>query len=640
MDLSVVIVNYNGRDLTLDCLETVPAGVETIVVDNGSADGSADAIARRFPSVHILRNHANRGFAAAVNQGVERSAGKYVCLLNNDARLPQDSLGPLVDYLEANPDAGIVAPQLLHEDGRRQHSFANIPSLATELLNKSLLRLFFPRRFPSKRQEYAEPIDVESVIGACLMIRRDLIRRIGVLDERFFLFLEETDWCLRARAAGSRVVFVPGSRVVHLQGRTRAKVATRARIEYVRSLFSFFRKHNPASYPLLRAIFPLKNLVEILFLSLGAPFSAGTRRRWRETVALLAWQVFGGPRSWGLSQPPRYVPYAQPGHGWWVAEGELDAFRDFNRRLSSTHVLKDLRHKKTIRGEVGHRKFLVKIYKEGSAFRRLKSFFWGSKALAELRRCVEVLDRGVPTVPILAAGESRDESCVVFPRLERWSQLQETLLSTDDASRRALLFEYGRFARRVHDAGIWQYDFNPTNVLVRGVEFKLIDFEKTKVKERLSAATRYRSLAKMNRVPQLSRPDRLRFLKGYLDSRADERARLKAIAREILRHGAAQSVRDVARSERRCVDDNRDFGPFDLPAFRGWYRKRRPHAPDLGLTLEELTSLAESDFRVEPAPQPLEAWKQANRRAKEGGPPPLAVLIPKDGGEGKLVFGK
>src|SRR2546423_4653127 len=112
-------VNYNGAKFPPSCLESIPAGIETIVVDNGSKDGSPDAIAEKFPKATLLRNAANLGFARAVNQGVAASRGRYVCLLNNDARLSPDTLATLAGYLDAHPDAGMVAPQLMHEDGRK-----------------------------------------------------------------------------------------------------------------------------------------------------------------------------------------------------------------------------------------------------------------------------------------------------------------------------------------------------------------------------------------------------------------------------------------------------------------------------------------------------------------------------------------
>lgn len=304
MDVSVIIVNFNGRELLGDCLASIPPGCEVILVDNGSRDGSADFVQSAHPSAILVRNPDNRGFAKAVNQGIDRARGKYVLLLNPDARILPGAIDELVRRLESRPDVGIVAPQLEYADGRRQHSFDADPSLSTTFLNKTLLRAVFPKRFPSKRQEYREDLEVENVIGAAMMIRAETIRKVGKLDEDYFLYIEETDFCRRARRAGWKVLFVPSARVVHLQGKLRAKVAVRAKVEYVRSLFTFFRKHRPGSYVLVRILYPFKNLFELTFLTLGNALTLflvpRMRKRFVETVVLLAWQSLFCPRGFGL----------------------------------------------------------------------------------------------------------------------------------------------------------------------------------------------------------------------------------------------------------------------------------------------------------------------------------------------------
>ncbi len=639
--VSVVIVNFNGGEFTPACLKSIPAGVETIVVDNGSKDGSPDALAAEFPAVRILRNAANLGFARAVNQGVAAAAGRYVCLLNNDARLSPDTLSTLSGYMDAHPDVGITAPQLLHEDGRKQHSFDNFPSLATAFLNKSLLRRLSPGRYPSKSQTHSEPVEVESVIGACMMIRRDLIDRIGPLDEAYFLFLEETDWCLRARRAGSRVMFVPSSTVVHLQGKTRDKVRVRGRIEYTRSFFTYFRKNRPASSPILRLLFPFRTLIEFVFQTLLV-FLPKVRRRWVETAALLGWQLCGAPRSWGLSMgvDPKYITLRD---GTRVLEDHAEAFNDFDGKRRAAKTLKDFRLKRLLEYPAGARTYFIKIYKAVGWFRRIKNTLFGSRASHELALSQAVHLRGIPAAPVVAMREGGGESWIAIEKLEGWSQLQATLFASP--IRKTLCAAYGRFARRIHDAGLWQYDFNPTNILVKDVEFRLIDFERMKAYAgRVPPEARWRSLAKMNRIPQLSRTDRLRFLKGYLEASADELRRRKEIAREILGKYAAQIEHDLDRSERRCMDENRDFGAFETGEWRGHYRKRRaePQAPP-GLAIDQVRAIAEGKdgtMRLEPAPDAIAAWQEANRKAKEGGALPLAVILRRGRREGNVVYSK
>jgi len=637
--VSVIIVNFNGGEFISPCLDSIPGGTETIVVDNGSKDGSPEAIQEKYPSVQVLRNKANFGFARAVNQGIAVASGRYFCLLNNDARLSPATLSTLVAYLDAHPDVGMAAPQLLHEDGRKQHSFDNFPSLATAFLNKSLLRLFAPGKYPSKRQDDAEPRDVESVIGACMMVRRDLVERIGPLDERYFLFLEETDWCLRCRRAGSRVVFVPSSTVVHLQGKTRDQVRVKGRIEYTRSFFRYFQKNRPLSYPILRLVFPLKTFIELVLQTLGL-FLPKVRRRWVETAALLGWQLCLAPRSWGLSMgiDPKFLLLRD---GTRVLEDHAEAFNDFDGKRRQTKVLKDLNWKRTLEYAAGARSYFIKIYKAPVWTRRLKNFLLGSRAMREWTMSQGVHLRGIPQAPVVAMREDGAETWVAIEKLTDWAQLQSTLLAMGD--RRRLSTAYGRFARRLHDAGIWQYDFNPTNILVQDGRFLLIDFELMKLYDRqVPRAERMTSLGKMNRVPSLSRTDRLRFLLGYLDADAAERKAWKATARELLGIHAAKVGDDLARSERRCLDENRDYGAFESGEWRGHYLKKRSERSG-GLTLDEARALpngGEAAYRIEPAADAIGEWQKANRKAREGGPTPVAVLVKRSSPEGKIAFPK
>ncbi|HEX7900030.1 MAG TPA: glycosyltransferase [Planctomycetota bacterium] len=638
-DVSVLVVNFNGGDVTPACLESIPKGVETIVVDNGSKDGSPDAIAAKFPGVRLIRNAANRGFAAAVNQAMDVAKGRCFLLLNNDARLSPDAVDLMVRYMAEHPDVGMLAPQLLHEDGRKQHSFDNIPSLATAFLNKSLLRLFFPAKYPSKRQEFTEPRDVESVIGACMLVRREVVDRIGPLDEAYFLFLEETDWCLRCRRAGFRVVFLPTARVTHLQGRARDKVRIRARIEYTRSLFTFFRKNRPASVPFLRLFFPLKNLVEFVFQTL-AILGRGVPQRWVETAALIGWQFAGCQRAWGLSKGAD-VRRLKLRDGWTAFESHLDSFSDFDEAIRKGRVVKDLAGRKQVEAVAGGRSYIVKIYKKTGWFRKLKSFLGFSKATHEAAVSEAAVRAGLPCAPVVANGEREAGSCAVVERIDGARQLQEILLSpeTPRRLRRKLLVEYGRFARRVQDAGLWQYDFNPTNVILDGCRMLVVDFERAKFHGRpLPEAARLKLVAKMQRIPTLGKTDRLRFLKGYLDADAGDRARKAEIVATLLRLAAEKSAEDVEKAGDRCFEENRDFAPFAHDAWEGWHRKPREGREDPGIALDALPGAlgGGAGWRIEEAGDVEAAWAEANR---QGGPGrPLAAARSKGAKSGRLIF--
>ncbi len=311
MDVSVIIVNWNTRELLLNCLSSVfatAAGleVEIFVVDNGSQDGSSEAVRKEFPGVTIIQNDRNRGFARANNQALAGGAGRYFLLLNSDAVLTEGALPGLVAFMDRTPQAGITACRYLDIDGGRQNSFDNFPTLATELFNKTILKILFPSRYPSKRRDYREPIEVESVIGACMMVRAAAVGSVGLLDEDYFFFLEETDWCFRMRRAGWKVYHLPAISVFHLQGKSKEKSPVKAWIEYYRSLYLFFKKNRGSfSYYVLRAGKVLKLMANLLLVALGIGctlgINKGLMRRFRIYRGLLEWHLRGCPGDEGLA---------------------------------------------------------------------------------------------------------------------------------------------------------------------------------------------------------------------------------------------------------------------------------------------------------------------------------------------------
>ncbi len=245
MDISFIIVNWNTADLLKNAIRSIKNdySFEIIVVDNASTDGSVGMLKKEFPDVFMIENSVNMGFAGAVNQGIGVAVGDYVILLNSDAVLGSESVERLISYMNENQDTGICGGQLINPDGSRQNSFDNFPSLATELLNKSLLRLFFPDKYPSKNIDYDTPLNVDSIIGACFVISKKCMQEVGLLDEDYFFFMEETDWCYRASKAGYKITFVPSAKITHLQGKSAEKIHIKSRVEYYYSRYLYFLKN-------------------------------------------------------------------------------------------------------------------------------------------------------------------------------------------------------------------------------------------------------------------------------------------------------------------------------------------------------------------------------------------------------------
>lgn len=276
MDISCILVNWNNADLLRSCLQSVYATIKrhnftVIVVDNASTDNSRQVVTDEFPEVTLITNQRNMGFARAVNKGLQQAQGRYCVLLNTDAILTENALDRLIGFMDEQPDVGVCGGQLVYEDGRKQHSFDNFPSLLSELTNKSLLRRLFPRMYPGKYQYYNEPLLVDSIIGACFVIRKSCIDRIGMLDEDYFFFLEETDLCFRMKQAGHEVMHVPDAQIVHLQGQSAKKVPVASRVEYYYSRYLFFRKNrSKLSFVILMLAIFIKCMVKSVIYGICA----------------------------------------------------------------------------------------------------------------------------------------------------------------------------------------------------------------------------------------------------------------------------------------------------------------------------------------------------------------------------------
>ncbi|HIJ79560.1 MAG: glycosyltransferase family 2 protein [Desulfobulbaceae bacterium] len=303
MDLSIVIVNWNTRKLLLDCLASIHETIKEIsyeifLVDNASSDGSVAAVRSEYPEVKIIENVKNLGFAAANNKALRHMNGQYALLLNTDTVLTDGAIEKIHNYMVNHQDVAMACGQLLNEDGSKQNSVANFPSILSLLVNETLLRLLLPKRFPSKIMEYKNPIEVDSCIGACLMVRKKAMEMVGLLDERYFFFMEETDWALAMKKAGWRSCFVPDAKIYHLQGQS-AGHNVKARIMFYRSRYSYFRKWFPNFSAILAAVVVLRLIVNFMLNLVGLVVTLGLRPDIRHRFVLygrlLLWHGCGCP---------------------------------------------------------------------------------------------------------------------------------------------------------------------------------------------------------------------------------------------------------------------------------------------------------------------------------------------------------
>lgn len=262
LDLSVVLVSWNTRDLMLGCLASLPAAIGELnadvwVVDNASSDDTVAAIRTAQPSVNIIVNEKNVGYAGACNRAVAASASRYVLLLNSDTVPQPGSIQRLVEFADARPSAAVVGPMLLNPDGSFQGSFADFPSLWNEFLSVTGLgkRLWF-EGYPGYGERHARAARrVDYIAGPAMLVRRAALTRVGMMDDQYFLYSEEIDLCLSITRTGGEVWFTPAARIVHFGGQSTRQVRFAMLKMLYRSKVRFFRKfYGPGYATMLQAL--------------------------------------------------------------------------------------------------------------------------------------------------------------------------------------------------------------------------------------------------------------------------------------------------------------------------------------------------------------------------------------------------
>ncbi|MBI4888251.1 MAG: glycosyltransferase family 2 protein, partial [Acidobacteria bacterium] len=264
--LSIIIVTYNSIGEIDACLASLarslpPLDAETIVVDNASGDGTADAVRGRWPAVRVIDAGANTGFARATNLGIRRSSAPLLLFLNPDTEAASGAIERLVHALDSSPDAAVAGPRLLDERGRVELSFGRMIAPLAELRQKLLVR-GHDRGLPVV-SSYVERLTrraraVDWVSGACLLARRSDTEAVGLFDERYFMYAEDVDFCAAIRARGRKVLFVPEAEVRHMRGRSAASRPLATEAAYRRSQLAFYEKHHPRWAPLVRAYLALR----------------------------------------------------------------------------------------------------------------------------------------------------------------------------------------------------------------------------------------------------------------------------------------------------------------------------------------------------------------------------------------------
>jgi len=276
VDVSVIVVAWNVKKLLQDCLESVyeqtkDVCFEVIYVDNASQDGSVEMVRERFPDVRIIENRENKGFIKANNQGIEIARGRYVLLLNSDTLVLDNAIAKTVQFADAHPDAAVVGCRVLNPDRTLQRTCFMYPSVLNTLLAATYLYKVFPRSkfFGRERMTwwaFDDAREVETVCGCYSLVRREAIDQVGVMDETYFVYGDDPDWCYRFKKAGWRIMFTPIPQIIHYGGQNTSQMARKFRWQLLGSRLIFMRLHGN------RWVFPLARIATALFFFARMPY--------------------------------------------------------------------------------------------------------------------------------------------------------------------------------------------------------------------------------------------------------------------------------------------------------------------------------------------------------------------------------
>jgi GT2 family glycosyltransferase len=317
--VSVVIVSWNAREYLLQCLasldeRTCRYPMELIVVDNASSDGSPEAVASWYPRVQLIRNSSNLGFAKANNLGIAASSGRYICLVNSDVKVLPDCITRLVNYCEEHPEAGMAGPRIIGRDGKLQRSCRGFPGVWNMLCRALALDSLVPRcrlfTGYSLRHWAQDSLRLVDILTGCFwLVRRRALEQAGLLDESFFMYGEDMDWCKRFRDKGWRVMFVPSAEALHYGGGSSSNAPVRFYIERHRADLHYWEKHH--SRPVVFCFF-LICCLHLVLRALGYSLAFVIKSRERATygskakrsVACLKWMLSDGIRQWTWASAP------------------------------------------------------------------------------------------------------------------------------------------------------------------------------------------------------------------------------------------------------------------------------------------------------------------------------------------------
>ncbi len=523
--VSIIIITMGYDELLRDCIDSihnhVKCNFEIIIVNNAVSPLTTPYTQKLI----ILENGRNLGFARAVNKGIIAARGDMILLLNSDTLLIDDCLTPMVSFLTSHMDAGVCGVQLIFQDHKLQNSVDMIPNIFTLILNKSFLKIVFPKAYPSKRSGFKEPVEVPSIIGACMMIKREVIDSIGMLDEGFFFYLEETDFCKRAKDHGFGIWHLPEIRVIHHQGKTAKKLNVRRVIEFQRSMCRFFMKHKGLSQTIIFYVcMILKSAIKSI-INLPFVLVPKLRDNFFKSGSVFLWYILGSPKDWGLEYKfPDYKKTKKNGYTWFLAEGRDIPQQAINPRAFmksfSDNVLNRSRTALMKSGTLNGDTIYLKRYNFKGIKDAIKNLFRKSRAQKAFKAALMLKGMGVSTPDVLFACEKM-----------RFGFLLESYIATQGIHAIDLvkyvhenpyddkdIIMFAKYMRRIHEMGIMHVYLKGENLLTDKSNIFLIDLDSLRRLRFISHRQIAKNLSYLNAFFTKTVPlkQRMMFLNEYI----------------------------------------------------------------------------------------------------------------------------
>lgn len=504
---SIVIINWNTQKLLKACLDAVYSSIdedtEVIVVDNASCDSSVEFVKNNFPKVQLIVNEENLGFGTANNKAINIAKGEYILFLNTDAIITKDALNKLIDFMDGNPQAGLCTGTLIKANGKIQDTFGPYPSLITELFGRSFLRLFAPYNYTPRTIKKSSPRKVFSIRGACMLAKRSCILSVGGFNEKYFLFLEETDLCLRLNRKGYEIWWMPEVHICHKTGGTARIKTSSARIEYWRSRYIFFHKHCALwKYRILKSGLLCKLVTNWILNLIGSPMQS-CRKKLSTYSILILWHILGNPSDWGLNS----CNMVQKGE-FLIRKG-FESWWDNNKEklLKSKSIIKD-----------NSQRMLVDY--EGDFY--IKKYNSKRSCLREWRLIQRLRQLGTPTVMPVACGNKH----LITQKLQDVYDLHNFVLNNKGnftlEERINFIRSFAEFINKLHKKGLYHCDLHAGNILIKdpksiSLKFYITDLHRASLKMWLSRKEILNNLVQLNIFfyLQTTSRERLRFLKYY-----------------------------------------------------------------------------------------------------------------------------